>query len=801
MKNSRKDDSMRKRWLGRALCHLRQTAGGVSGDEPSDSHLLQRFVADQDEVAIETLVRRHGPMVLRVCQRILQQTAEAEDAFQATFIILVRKAGTIVRRESVGGWLYQVAYRTALKARSRSARRLVHERPVAEFPTEADRGWEADSDACRWDLRSVLDEELNRLPEKYRSPLVLCYLEGKTNQEAARQLGWSMGTVAGRLSRARDVLRSRLARRGLVVSGAAFGSLLAEQSAPAAVSSSLIAATVGSLHAPATGSAAALAEVTLGEMSRARLRLLAVVLVLVAAGAAVGLIPLWDTDASNATPSARGHEYPLPLAASYNTGQLPDGFAPTWQLDAIAAGHHLLPTFHWKGPEARFDDQMRRYYADTLRRARDQKLPICLYSEEWEASLYREDRYVKLPGSESPCWVSLTGEIRPTLSPFGSVAPWEDLGRRWTGSELLRELQAVYPDPPYVVFLSNNEARKLAWPEIDQEQRFINQFGRHRGDGLKAHVVGDGFAKRYRALLRGMRQGLGPWADRARFVAWGGDGIKLAGRSPEWSVDTLAVVDRPDIIPTVWDGWSPAAYLASGGHHWKSVPQRTLTDDTLDSPQVDAMNLVWVQEWARQQNPTFQWEVSVWDGGPEQRQKMTELGQAFPPQRYGGFVRWQLWLARASVIRDFRGWDEKIEAAGPWFREVIAAVNEVHGQPVLAEFWKSATLVANPARSHPYQDGWPAKWQGKERWFQLDCDADPPNPWGLDTPIPVWSLAFVLGEAPQRRWLVYVYSPPGSRSSVTVTVPGFGPALIDAPQAGAFFLLDEPSRAINLVTR
>src|SRR5262249_46510385 len=151
-----------------------------------------------------------------VCRRVLASAGDADDAFQATFLVLVRKARSIAKRDSVASWLHGVAHRVALDARAAAARRRAHERRGAAMPTE-----EMPPDGTRAEVRQVLDEELGRLPEKYRAPLVLCYLEGKTNDEAAGQLGCTRGTVAGRLSRARDLLRGRLARRGVTLTAAA----------------------------------------------------------------------------------------------------------------------------------------------------------------------------------------------------------------------------------------------------------------------------------------------------------------------------------------------------------------------------------------------------------------------------------------------------------------------------------------------------------------------------------------------------------------------------------------------------
>jgi RNA polymerase sigma factor (sigma-70 family) len=177
----------------------------------TDGQLLDCFVARRDDAAFEALVRRHGPMVLAVCHRVLRNHHDSEDAFQATFLVLARKATSIVPREAVGSWLYGVAYRMALKARATTAKR--RERQVREMPEP-----EAPQEHGGSELQAWLDKELNRLPDKYRAPLVLCGLEGRSEKEAAGQLGLAQGTLSSRLSRARAMLAKRLARGGVELS-------------------------------------------------------------------------------------------------------------------------------------------------------------------------------------------------------------------------------------------------------------------------------------------------------------------------------------------------------------------------------------------------------------------------------------------------------------------------------------------------------------------------------------------------------------------------------------------------------
>jgi RNA polymerase sigma factor (sigma-70 family) len=178
-------------------------------DALTDTELLKRFAQRHEEAAFAALLRRHGPMVLSVCRRVLHNSHDAEDAFQATFLVMIEKAAQLRKPELLANWLYGVAYRTALHARQRAARRSEREREAVAMSSDPVSHSETESR----ELRHVLDEELQRLPDKYRAPLVLCYLEGKTNEEAARLLGWPSGSMSYRLARGRELLRERLQGR------------------------------------------------------------------------------------------------------------------------------------------------------------------------------------------------------------------------------------------------------------------------------------------------------------------------------------------------------------------------------------------------------------------------------------------------------------------------------------------------------------------------------------------------------------------------------------------------------------
>jgi RNA polymerase sigma factor (sigma-70 family) len=189
---------------------------------PADELLLKRYIDERDETAFAALVQRYGPLVLGVCRRVLAHEQDAEDAFQATFMVLARKARSISRSASTGGWLYRVAYRMAIKLKGQKARRNMHAHELPDLPAPDEHpGW-----AWR-EMRVVLDEEINRLPQKYRVPFILCYLDGKTNEQAAQQLACPVGTLASRLAWARKRLQGRLTRRGVSLPAGVLASALA----------------------------------------------------------------------------------------------------------------------------------------------------------------------------------------------------------------------------------------------------------------------------------------------------------------------------------------------------------------------------------------------------------------------------------------------------------------------------------------------------------------------------------------------------------------------------------------------
>jgi RNA polymerase sigma factor (sigma-70 family) len=322
---------------------IRRMVGEQDLTQLGDGQLLARFAADRDEAAFAELVQRHGPLVLRVCRRFLADPNAAEDAFQATFLVLVRKAGSIGRGELLAGWLYGVAGRVARRARADAARRREREARAATPAATPD-------EPTARELGAVLDEELNRLPARYRDAFLLCYVEGKTQDDAARLLGWSLRTLQRRLEQGRDLLRARLTRRGVTLSAALVAVGLAADAA-AAPPPLLIVTTIraglafggGASDAAVSAGAAALARGVLKTMlvnNISRLAVFVLAFAVLAGGAT------WAAGRAVRDPARRGDGRPDagPVAVKPSTPEADDAPAlPEGAVVRIGSGRWRMP--------------------------------------------------------------------------------------------------------------------------------------------------------------------------------------------------------------------------------------------------------------------------------------------------------------------------------------------------------------------------------------------------------------------------------------------------------------------------
>ncbi len=490
--------------------------------------------------------------------------------------------------------------------------------------------------------------------------------------------------------------------------------------------------------------------------------------------------------------------HPLPFAAHWNLGELENGFSPEYQMKMIKAGHQLLPWFRMPNIEWSANDaQWVKYFEAPLREAATRKLPLSLVSSQWESVLTTDPAFFKLPPDQNPNVIGPDGKPRAEVSPFGPISHWREVGRRWGSSPLLQRIQTWYPDPPLLLFVSNNEHARLWWVKAEEDRHYLKLYGRGRSDDFKRRVIGDGWIQRYRALQAGIREGLSneQWKKSAIFVGYDAFGPPHFARWPGWMEYSLYSSGRIDPKPLAWDGGSPSYYV----FNWNES-----TDYTVFSPQIESMNWIFMLREAERLNPNVWFEISTWDGHePEmendKRKLYAKRGQKFTPERYGGTVQFGMWLLRPRVVREFRGWRDTLTQAEPFFLPIVSAVDRIHSNPTLRKFWQSSELVPNRAHQHPYQVSVPPEYQKEDRWFLLDTNLDPARPWSLGTEISVYSIARVIGRSPSRQWLVYAHAPLAARSNVAIKVPDFGEINVHVPVGGGFYLVDEASKRHQVV--
>jgi RNA polymerase sigma factor (sigma-70 family) len=291
--------------LNGVIQHLRRAVLLRDGAGLTDGQLLEDYISRRDQAALAALVQRHGPMVWGVCRRVLSNYHDAEDAFQATFLVLVRRAASIASPELLANWLYGVAHHTAMKARATVAKRKVRERQVTGMPEPA-----AVEQELWNDLRPLLDQELSRLSDVYRVVIVLCDLEGKTRKEAARHLGLPEGTVGSRLARARVLLAKRLTERGVTVSGGALAAVLSQNVASAGAPDSVVSNTIGAASLFAARQSAAVISPTVATLTEGVLKAMLVskLKAVVTVALVLGLVATGATVLSLRTVAAQGEK-------------------------------------------------------------------------------------------------------------------------------------------------------------------------------------------------------------------------------------------------------------------------------------------------------------------------------------------------------------------------------------------------------------------------------------------------------------------------------------------------------------
>lgn len=482
----------------------------------------------------------------------------------------------------------------------------------------------------------------------------------------------------------------------------------------------------------------------------------------------------------------------LPLAASWNTGETPVGFSPAYQIEEIEQGRYLLPWFglsvqrpppgSWSNYPAATDAP--HYYETAIRFLAEHHLPISFETTQFEVLLSEVSADYAQKGTDG----------KPlALSPFGPIEPWRAAGRAWAHHPTLRRLQQLYPDPPLVLFISNNEYTRLTADDLHAG------FSADASAELLARrrAIGDAWIERYRAMEQAWREALEApaWRAHAMFVGYDAFVTPAMGRWGGWPAYSLYVPGRTEPWPYAWDGASVSFYL----HDW--APD---SDYIVWSPQIEAMNYLPGLAEVRRVEPSFWFEMSVWDGqqpgeATDKRAFYLRHGQEFTPARYGGVVQFGMWLLRPRVVREFRGWQQDRITFGKYFEAILAAVARVHEDAALRGFWRTGRLLENSQGAHPYEEALPAELAARARWFLLDCDANPPRPWQLATPLAVYALALEQGGKPHREWLVYAFSPRRDSMTAEVTVPHGPHVRVPAALDGAFSLVTESDGAVRRV--
>jgi hypothetical protein len=494
-----------------------------------------------------------------------------------------------------------------------------------------------------------------------------------------------------------------------------------------------------------------------------------------------------------ATAPNRGEEgRPLPLFASWNTGGVGEGFTPDWQMSMLKQGRRLLPWFAFERP----DSKLEPHQVSALKECKRLGLPIAFVSTQWEHFLTTDKKLFALPPEQNANVVGGDNIPQRRISPFGAVEPWKDVGERWGSSPLLRAAATIYPDPPFVIFLSNNEHVKITWHKIEEDRRYFDQHGPGKDDEFKRKVVGEGWVERYRTLQGAFRSQLPEgWREKAKFVGYNAFGPETMGRWVNWMQHSLHTRDCMSPWPKAWDGGAPSFYT----NNWEMA-----TDYTVFSPQVQAMNWRPMLKHAYKDNPDFWFEMSLWDGATpkkdnSKRRFYSDRQQEYTPERYAGMATYGLWLLRPRVVREFRGYRETRAEFESFTQAVMDAVDRIHANDTLSEFWRFGKIVPDRSRPHPYDIGIPELIAKEDRWFRLPTAEDPTGRWRLHTELPSFALAMVIGEAPDRRWLIYTHSPLGGKQKLKTKIPGGREVAIDSPVGGAYWLVEEKGSRLHRV--
>ena len=488
---------------------------------------------------------------------------------------------------------------------------------------------------------------------------------------------------------------------------------------------------------------------------------------------------------------------PLPLAASWRTGtyaytyEVGDAvyLTPQYQVSLIEAGHHWIPSLGLIASDT--------YYADesALSKIAAWELPITIVATQIEQALYN-DYYKNLADNINPNVLTTTGNIESKLTPFPPVSDyWDSVGYATGTTAIIDILESIYPSPPMIKWLSNNEPHRLIYNDADSSQRFVDLYTDKATLGIDSthSKFASGWWLLYGKLFDGLKRGFSEsaWQNNTDFIGHNAVYRNSFARYAGWQLNALINTDRIDAWAYAFDGTSTAYY---------QYYTTSMSDYKVYSNQVEEMNMVFALNEIYKDKPDFWHEISLWDGDRTKREWYESIGQTWTAERYKGWLQYGMWLSQPRVIRDFRMWAESQEYIGEDYLEALmAAVDTIYEDDMLKRFWRKGELVENTDHQHPYQTQIPAEYASVNRWYLLDTDLDEAWPWDLTTEIYVYSLARVLGTTPNREWLIYAHSPRGARSDVVITIPDYPneTVTIDVPLEGGFFhYIETPKKTV-----
>jgi len=525
---------------------------------------------------------------------------------------------------------------------------------------------------------------------------------------------------------------------------------------------------------------------------------------------------------------------PLPLAGSWNIGRWyqqpwtgwgqggdhtqkpgqdasrPKAWDPTYFTELIEAGRYVLPTF----PDPMTMDapagelvRLGVRFEPALRYAAEHRLPIAF--RDWNlADVVAKHENHKDGGYSNEAtarFIKHGKQLGRKASPIGAIERWREFGRAWGGSGFVRAMAEIYPDPPRVVYLNNNEAGKVRVRDLDESAtRFVARYGSDLGRQEKAKILHEGYRERYHALFDAAREAAPEgWSDAMTYVAYNAfPWPKLRSGTP------LRVENSADLADvyhewSYFDGAIPENYM----NHWQVG--RGKTDFSSWSPQAEATTYEPMAEAVFEADPDYYFAMIGWEGGIPSRRGTPPNAYAtgdfgggavkkWDFDRYEGMVQFGLWAARPRVLREFRGGATRDAYYQKTWEVYLDVVDRVWKTPALQPFWKHGELVENPEITWQ-----PGNTGDLKRWYLLHSDVNPPaKTWPKiytrgSVKLRVFPMAIRLGEAPGRRWLLYAHAPLGAVAAAPITLPGFGEVTVDVSRRGSFYIIEEATGEIT----